>query len=121
MEKDNITRIFLSETQCGIMTTNLSVTFVVPYIPIARTTRDRTSTKNFETGNMRNLAQLFIMRFDVCGCGSSQGASPCFGCGARQTGRQSLRPDLILFTSNVITATKKVIIITYANVTAKAA
>ena len=97
------------------------MTFVVPYIPKARTASDIRSTKSFEAGSMRNFAQFFIIRFDVCGCGSSQGTSPSFGCGAKQKGRQSLRPALILFTSNVITATKKVIIITYENVTAKAA
>lgn len=88
---------------------------------MARSTIDIESTRNLQAGKIRKFAQLFMIRFDVCGRGSSQGASPFFGCGAMQTGRQSLRPTLILCTSNVITATKNVIIITYENVTAKAA
>ena len=103
------------------MATNLSVTLVVPYIPIESATKERISTKNFEAGCIRNVDQLFMMRFDDWGRGSSQGASPSFGWGAWQTGRQSRRPDLILLTSNVMTATKKVIIITYAKVVANAA
>ena len=103
------------------MATNLSVTLVVPYIPIESATKERISTKNFEAGCIRNVDQPFMMRFDDCGRGSSQGASPSFGWGAWQTGRQSRRPDLILLTSNVMTATKKVIIITYAKVVANAA
>ena len=74
-----------------------------------------------EAGKMRNFAQYLMTRNEVCGRGSSHGALPAFGGGARQSGRQSLRPALIRLTSNDIAATKKVIIITYENVTAKAA
>lgn len=61
------------------MATNLSVTLVVPYIPMERATKERISTKNFEAGYIRNVDQLFMMRFDDCRRGSSQGTSPSFG------------------------------------------
>ena len=61
------------------MATNLSVTLVVPYIPIESATKERISIKNFEAGCIRNVDQPFMMRFDDCGRGSSQGASPSFG------------------------------------------
>ena len=98
-----------------------SSTWVTPYIPAASSDSEKNITTTFVAGNAKNLPKYSIIRFDVCGRGSSQAGLPSFGRGARQKGRKSLRPDLILLTSYVIMATKNVTIIRNDDVTVSAA
>ena len=88
---------------------------------LLRKHQEKTITKTLTTDKVRNRAQASISLLEVWRRGSSQAGAFSLGGGARQNGKQSRRPALILFTSYDMMATKYVTIIKYEKVTVKAA